>query len=109
MLTVMNAALGSMIFPPSLSIPRTPSTMTFLGLASLISDLHCGHKIFGAPSDRLRLFFGASVSAIQSSRHSSCATKAQGQGSRHGEVSGVSSEESEKHIQHFFSSSSLVG
>jgi hypothetical protein len=50
------------------------------------------------------------MSAIQSRRHSSCATNAHGQGARHGDVSGVSSVESEKQIQHFLTEeSSAVG
>lgn len=49
---------------------------------------------------------GDSVSAIQSSRHSSCATRAHGQGLRQGEVVGVSSVESAKQIQHFLTEGS---
>ena len=58
---------------------------------------------------RLRLV-GDSMSAIQSRRHASCATSAQGQGSLQADVSGPSSLSSEKQIQHFFKSlSSGIG
>lgn len=54
----------------------------------------------------VRVFVGDSMSAIQSNKHSSCATNAHGQGDRHADVSGVSSVESEKQIQHFFTDAS---
>lgn len=57
----------------------------------------------GGPRVRLRVL-GASKSAIQSRRHASCATSAQGQGSLQADVSGPSSLSSEKQIQHFFKS-----
>lgn len=68
-----------------------------------ISDLHCGQRIPPLASVRLRLF-GACKSAIQSSRHDSCAVSAQGHGERHSEDSGPSSVSSEKQIQHFWGS-----
>ena len=52
---------------------------------------------------------GLSISAIQSSKQSSCATRAHGHGERQSEVSGVSSVSSAKHIQHFLTSSSACG
>ena len=101
---------GMMNLEPILSKPLTASTMISCGLARVISDLHCGHSIFGAVMPVLRsLLFGASISAIQSNRHSSCATNAHGHGSRHGDVSGVSSVSSEKHIQHFLTDGSSAG
>jgi hypothetical protein len=57
----------------------------------------------GGPRVRLRVV-GDSMSAIQSSRQASCATRAQGQGSLQADVSGPSSLSSEKQIQHFFRS-----
>ena len=52
---------------------------------------------------------GLSMSAIQSSKQSSCATNAQGHGDLHCDDSAVSSVSSAKHIQHFLTSSSTCG
>jgi hypothetical protein len=59
--------------------------------------------------DRCLLEFGASISAIQSSRHCSCASRAQGHGLRHSEDVGVSSVSSVKHIQHRLGSCASCG
>jgi hypothetical protein len=66
--------------------------------------LHCGHSILSF-GDRCLREPGASISAIQSRRHDSCASSAQGQGLRHSEDVGVSSVSSVKHIQHRLGSS----
>lgn len=56
---------------------------------------------------RCRRELGASMSAIQSRRHCSCASRAHGQGDRHSDDSGPSSVSSSKHIQHFLRSFSF--
>ena len=88
---------GRMALPHMSSTFRTASMTWLFGRATIISLLHCGHSILlGRPRAR----FGASTSAIQSSRQASCAVSAQGQGLRHSEDMGVSSLSSAKHIQH---------
>lgn len=82
------------------SIFRTASTTQLRGRCILISDLHCGHRILPRTDPATRLELGASMSAIQSSRHCSCATRTQGQGDRHSDVVSSSSVSSLKHIQH---------
>lgn len=85
---------------------RTASTTKLLGRCNLISALHCGHSTLLTRFPARRRELGASMSAIQSSRHFSCATSTQGQGDRHSDVVASSSVSSLKQIQHLRGSSS---
>ena len=66
----------------------------------MISLLHCGHKTLVARVPARRLELGASMSAIQSKRHFSCATSEQAHGDLHSDDVSSSSVSSLKHIQH---------
>lgn len=74
-----------------------------------ISVLHCGHSTLDARVPALLLELGASISAIQSSKHFSCATNEHEHGDRHSDDVSSSSVSSLKHIQHFLISSSSTG
>ena|ERR1700712_2265390 len=90
--SVRIAGSTSRLAAPSSAL--TMSTMKLRGRAIMISDLHCGQRIFfGRP------VLETSRSATQSNKQDSWAVRAHGQGLRHEEERGVSSVSSEKHIQ----------